>query len=559
MAKADASELYFLPLGGVGEIGMNLALYGVGNEDDCEWIVVDMGVSFAGPELPGVNLILPDIRFLESQRHAVRGLVITHAHEDHYGGVLDLWPKLRIPVYCTPFTAGMLETKRDTMTDVNDIPINIFRPGDVFQVGPFSIEAVGVSHSIPEAVSLSITTSLGTVIHTGDWKVDPDPSLGALTDEKRFKEIGNEGVLALICDSTNATRDGVSASEQEVAASLKEIIATSEGRVAITTFSSNIGRIRSIANAAHNAGRQVLLVGRSIKRCVSVADDLGYMEGLDPFLNEEDFPYIARNKIVIILTGSQGEQRAALAKLSRDEMRTLSLTAGDSVIYSSRSIPGNERDIIDTQNRLIDLGIKVITDKDALVHVSGHPRRNELQQMYSWVKPKILVPVHGEATHLKAQAALGAQSGIEIIAEIRNGDLLRLAPGKPEIIDEAPVGRIFKDGNLIGDEDELGISERRKLSYVGCVSLSLLINGKNEIADEPQLVAYGLPELDGQGASLEVTLMNAAEDALNNIPRARRKDDEVIREACRRAIRSLTNTIWGKKPVVHVFLHRLKK
>lgn len=559
MAKADANELYFLPLGGVGEIGMNLALYGVGSEDDCEWIIVDMGVSFAGPELPGVNLILPDIRFLENERHSIRGIVITHAHEDHYGGVLDLWPKLRIPVYCTAFTAGMLETKRDTMTDVNDIPINIFKPGDVFQIGPFSIEAVGVSHSIPEAVSLSITSPLGTVIHTGDWKIDTEPSLGSLTDEKRFKEIGNDGVLALICDSTNATRDGVSATEHEVALSLEEIIASSNGRVAITTFSSNIGRIRSIANAAHNAGRQVLLVGRSIKRCVSVADDLGYMEGIDPFLSEEDFPSIPRNKIVIILTGSQGEQRAALAKLSRDEMRTLNLTAGDTVIYSSRSIPGNERDIIDTQNRLIDLGVKVITDKDGLVHVSGHPRRNELQQMYRWVKPKILVPVHGEATHLKAQAALGAQSGIEIIAEVRNGDMLRLAPGRPEVVDEVPVGRIFKDGNLIGNEDELGINERRKLSFVGYVGVSLLVNTQNELAEKPQMIAYGLPEFDGQGVLLELTLSNAAEDALNNIPRARRKDDELIREACRRAIRSLTNTIWGKKPVVHVFLHRVKK
>ena len=439
MASRKKNDLVFLPLGGVGEIGMNLGVYGYGPEDNRQWLIVDLGVSFGGPELPGVDLVMPDITFLENERPNILGLVVTHGHEDHFGAILDLWPKLKIPVYCTAFTAGLLDTKRELDYSSYDLPVTIFKAGDRFELGPFSLEAIAVAHSIPEAVSLAVKTPLGTVIHTGDWKIDLAPSLGAPTDEKRFRELGDEGVLALVCDSTNAMREGVSPTERDVLNSLTEIISNEKGRVAVTTFSSNVGRILSIARAAKEAGRQVLLVGRSIKRSVSVAEELGYLDGIDAFLSEEDYPYIPRDKIVMVLTGSQGEQRAALAKLSRDEMRSLALTAGDTVIYSSRSIPGNERAIIDTQNRLTDMGVKIITDHDALVHVSGHPRRSDLKKMYEWVKPEILVPVHGEALHLAAQTALGRQAGIGKVAEIRNGDMLKLAPEPVEVIDEVPV------------------------------------------------------------------------------------------------------------------------
>ena len=558
MASAVGNELVFLPLGGVGEIGMNLGVYGYGSEEDREWLIVDFGVSFAGPELPGVDLILPDIRFLENERHNIRGMVITHAHEDHFGAILDLWPKLKVPVYCTAFTAGLLETKRQTDFDSYEVPVNVFKAGDSFEIGSFNIEALAVSHSIPEPVSLAIKTKLGTVIHTGDWKIDPEPSLGAVTDEKRFRELGEQGVLALVCDSTNALRDGVSPTEHDVGKSLANIISEAEGRVAITTFSSNVGRILSIALAAKDAGRKVLLVGRSMKRSVAVAEELGYLEGLDPFVDEEEFGYIQRDKLVMILTGSQGEQRAALAKLSRDEMHTLSLAAGDTVIYSSRSIPGNEKAIIDTQNRLIDRGIRIITDHDALVHVSGHPRRNELLKMYDWVKPEILVPVHGEAMHLTAQTALGRQAGIKKVAEIRNGDMLRLAPGAPEVIDEAPVGRIYKDGLLIGNEDELGVNERRKLSHVGHVSIALLMDKQQELLEEPQLVCFGLPENDGNGLILDHEILDTIDKTIDSIPRNRRRDNETVTEAVRRAVRAVINEIWGKKPVCTVFLHRAR-
>lgn len=558
MASAVGNELVFLPLGGVGEIGMNLGVYGYGSEENREWLIVDFGVSFAGPELPGVDLILPDIRFLENERHNIRGMVITHAHEDHFGAILDLWPKLKVPVYCTAFTAGLLETKRQTDFDSYEVPVNVFKAGDSFEIGSFNIEALAVAHSIPEPVSLAIKTKLGTVIHTGDWKIDPEPSLGAVTDEKRFRELGEQGVLALVCDSTNALRDGVSPTEHDVGKSLANIISEAEGRVAITTFSSNVGRILSIALAAKEAGRKVLLVGRSMKRSVTVAEELGYLEGLDPFVDEDEFGYIQRDKLVMILTGSQGEQRAALAKLSRDEMHTLSLAAGDTVIYSSRSIPGNEKAIIDTQNRLIDRGIRIITDHDALVHVSGHPRRNELLKMYDWVKPEILVPVHGEAMHLTAQTALGRQAGIKKVAEIRNGDMLRLAPGAPEVIDEAPVGRIYKDGLLIGNEDELGVNERRKLSHVGHVSIALLMDKQQELVEEPQLVCFGLPENDGNGLILDHEILDTIDKTIDSIPRNRRRDNETVTEAVRRAVRAVVNEIWGKKPVCTVFLHRAR-
>jgi ribonuclease J len=558
MPRSPSTQFVFLPLGGVGEIGMNLAMYGFGPEDNREWIVVDMGVSFAGPEHPGADLILPDIRFLEAEKHNLRGIVITHAHEDHYGALLDLWPRLKAPVYATPFTAGLLEAKRQSEFGAPEIPMNIFKAGESFEIGPFKLEAIAVTHSIPEPVSLAITTPLGTVVHTGDWKMDPDPSMGPLIDEARFRALGDQGVLALVCDSTNAMREGESPSERQVGESLRELIENARGRVAITTFSSNVGRIRSITEAARDAGRQVLVVGRSMKRTIAVATELGYMEGLPEFLSEDDYGYIPRENVVMILTGSQGEPRAALAKLARDEMRSIALSAGDTVIFSSRPIPGNEKAILDIKNKLIDQGIKLISDDDALVHVSGHPRRAELKRMYSWVRPKILVPVHGEAAHLVAQGSLGAMEGIEEIAQVRDGDMLGLAPGKAEIIDEAPIGRIYKDGKLIGDEDEIGMVERRKLAYVGHVAVSVLLDRDFKIMDEPDLVAFGLPEEDAQGDLMEDILLDAAIEAIDSIPRARRKDLEVVRESVRRAVRAATNEAWGKKPVVTVFINRIK-
>ncbi|ANH03831.1 ribonuclease J [Shinella sp. HZN7] len=555
MAKED--ELVFLPLGGVGEIGMNLALYGYGPRKNRQWIMVDCGVTFPGPDLPGVDLVLPDIRFLAKERENLKGIIITHAHEDHYGALNELWPGLNVPVYASPFTAGMLEAKRDYEKSRTEIPVTIFKQGDRINVGPFEIEAIGVNHSIPEPMSLAIKTPLGTVVHTGDWKIDLDPSLGPLTDETRFRKLGDEGVLALICDSTNALRDGVSPSEREVSESLTRIIEAAEGRVGITTFSSNVGRIRSIAQAAEAAGREVLLLGSSMKRVTDVARDIGLMEGLKPFIAEDEFGYIPRDKVVVILTGSQGEPRAALAKIARDEMRNVAFTDGDTIIFSSRAIPGNEKAINDIKNGLVEQGINVITDSEALVHVSGHPRRHELQQMYGWTRPKMVVPVHGEATHLTAHAELAEQSGIAEVPRVRNGDILKLAPGEPEVIDQAPFGRIFKDGNLIGDYDEMGIGDRRKLAFVGHVAVSVLLDSRYDFQGDPEVEPFGLPQFDDEGEDMGDTLYDAVLGAVESIPRARRKDLEMVREAVRRAVRSTANEIWGKKPVVTVFLTKV--
>ncbi|EHK56642.1 ribonuclease J [Allomesorhizobium alhagi] len=556
MATTRNAELVFVPLGGVGEIGMNFALYGYGPAQNREWIVVDVGVTFPGPDLPGVDLVLPDTRFIEAEVNNLRGIVITHAHEDHYGALLELWPRLKAPVWMTPFAAGLLEAKRQGENGAPKVPVTVYRAGETFTVGPFTIEAIPVSHSIPEPVSLAITSPLGTVIHTGDWKLDPAPEIGPMTDEARFRALGEKGVLALICDSTNAMREGESPSEQAVGQGLRGVIEKAPGRVAVTTFSSNVGRVRSIAEAARDTGRQVLVLGRSLKRMIDVASELGYMEGLPEFIAEEDYGFIPRENLVIICTGSQGEPRAALAKLARDEMKTVALSPGDIVVFSSRTIPGNEKAILEIKNRLIEQGVRIIEDNEALVHVSGHPRRNELRKMYEWTRPRIAVPVHGEAAHLVAHGALASAAGVPEVAQARNGDMLRLAPGAAEIIDQVPFGRVYKDGKLIGDDEAMGIRDRRKLSFAGHVAVNVVLDERYELAGDPDLVAIGVALADRGGEDLEEIMLDAAIGAVDSIPRQRRKDLDLVQESVRRAVRSAANEAWGKKPLVTVFVTR---
>ncbi|MGE0280108.1 MAG: ribonuclease J [Rhizobiaceae bacterium] len=551
-----ADELVFVPLGGLGEIGMNFALYGWGQPDNRQWIIIDVGVTFPDEKHPGVDLIMPDIRFIEENLANLKGIVITHAHEDHYGALHELWPRLKAPVWMTPFAAGLLEAKRQSEFNAPQIPVTIYKAGETFEVGPFKIEAIPVAHSIPEPVGLAITTPAGTVIHTGDWRIDLTPEIGPPTNEARLRQLGDAGVLALICDSTNAVREGESPSEQAVGQSLKKIIEEAPGRVAVTTFSSNVGRVRSIAEAARDAGRQVLVLGRSLKRVISVSEELGYMEGIPPFVAEEDYLAVPREQLVIICTGSQGEPLAALAKLSRDEMKTVSLTAGDTVIFSSRTIPGNEKAILEIKNRLVDLGMKIIEDGDALVHVSGHPRRNELRKMYEWTRPQIGVPAHGEAVHLVAQGSLMATSGIKQVVQARNGDVVRLWPGAAEIIDQVPFGRLYKDGRLVGTDESMGIKERRKLQFAGHVAVNVVLDDKYELAGDPDLVAIGVAHTDKQGEDLEELMVEAVVGAVDSIPRQRRKDLDLVQEAVRRAVRGAANEAWGKKPLVTVFVTR---
>lgn len=558
MNKQTESEFVFLPLGGVGEIGMNLALYGYGPSHNRDWIMVDCGVSFPSDDLPGVDLVLPDIRFLQEERRNLKAIIITHAHEDHYGALNDLWPLLKAPLYVSPFTAGMLEAKRAYEKTRNDIPVHIYNAGDIIEAGPFKIEAIAVNHSIPEPMSLAIKTDLGCAIHTGDWKLDLDPSLGPLTNQDRFKALGDEGVLAMMCDSTNALRDGPTPTERTISQNLRKVIEGAPGRVAITSFSSNVGRIRSIAEAARDAGREVLLLGSSLKRVVAVATDLGMMEGLPNFLEEDEFGFIPRDKVVIIMTGSQGEPRAALAKISRDEMRHVALSKGDLVVFSARAIPGNEKPIINIKNALIDMGISILDDSETLpIHVSGHPRRGELITMYDLVRPDILVPVHGEAAHLTAQSELALGAGIAHVPRVRNGDILRLAPGDPDVIDQAPSGRIYKDGSVIGDYDELGISDRRKLSFAGHISVQVLLDGKYNFYADPMVSTFGLPIFDEDGDEIDDIVYDAVIGAVESIPRVRRKDLGLVQESVRRAVRAAVREVWNKKPVATVFVERI--
>lgn len=552
--KAATDDFVFLPLGGVGEIGMNLALYGYGPSNRRRWIGIDFGISFGGPDLPGVDVVLPDIRYMVEERDFIDAIIITHAHEDHFGALLDLWPRLRVPVYASAFTAGLLNAKRAAQPGAPEIPITIVTPGDRVTIGEFEVEFIAVAHSILEPMALAIRTPLGTVVHTGDWKLDPEPVIGPVTDAARFAAIGDEGVLALVCDSTNAMRDGRSPSETEVGKSLIEIVKEATGRVAFTTFASNVGRIKSIALAAEAADRQVVVVGRALRRAIEVATELGYMEGLPPFLDEESYGYLPRSKVVAILTGSQGEPRAALARIAEDEHKFVGLSPGDTVVFSARPIPGNEKAIGNIINSLCDQGIVVITDRDRLVHVSGHPRRDELAEMYGWVRPEIAIPVHGEAMHLWAHAAFARDMGVKQVMLTENGNIVRLAPGPAEEIDDVPVGRLYKDGIIIADEDGVGVPERRKLGFAGHVAVSVVLDSKGGVAVDPEIALTGLPIQGVSGHPFEETVMTAVLGTIESIPRARRRDAELVREAIRRSVRASVRQAWGKKPLCTVFV-----
>jgi ribonuclease J len=548
-------DFVFLPLGGVGEIGMNLYLYGYGPPEDRAWLIVDMGVTFGTENEPGVDVILPDIRFLEEERANLKGLLLTHAHEDHFGAVVDLWPRLGgVPVFATPFTAAMLKSKLGEIGMLRDFPLEIMPMGSRRTIGPFDVELVSMSHSIPEPSAVMIRTPLGTALHTGDWKLDENPLTSAPTDEPRLREIGKEGVTALICDSTNAVRDGVSPSEADVAVTLERLVREAPKRVAVTTFASNVARMRSVANATHAAGRELVVVGRAMYRVIEAAQTTGYLDPDLSFHAETEFEGIPTRKVVALCTGSQGEARAAMARIAAGEHPNIALEAGDRVIFSSRTIPGNEKAVGRIQNALADEGIEVITDQDAPVHVSGHPRRGELEQLYRWVKPKIAVPMHGEGRHLEAHARLAEKLGVSEVIRARNGALVRLAPGPATIIDDVPTGRLYRDGAIITRAEDGQVRERRKLSFAGSVAISLVLSDKGALLADPEVALSGLPVTNIQGVSFESIARDAAIGTIESIPRPRRKDQALVSEAVRRGVRAAVNQAWGKKPVCSVLL-----
>ncbi|CTQ73248.1 ribonuclease J [Roseibium alexandrii] len=556
-AKDKENDIVFLPLGGVGEIGMNLGLYGFGPEGNRKWLIVDCGVSFAGPELPGIDLVMPDIKFLEDEVNNIAGMVITHAHEDHYGAILHLWPFLKVPVYATAFTAGLLAAKTESEPGAEEVPVTVVRQGERHSIGPFDVEFVAMAHSIPEPCALAIRTPAGLVLHTGDWKIDLSPGIGQPIDLDRLAELGREGVMALVCDSTNAVRDGVSPSEADVAAELTKVIGRAKHRVAVTTFASNVARIRAIARAAAANERDVVVVGRSMHRAIEVANELEYMDDLPAFHDEEAYGYLPRDKVVLLCTGSQGENRAALARIAAGDHRNIALAQGDMVIFSSRTIPGNEKEVGAVLNNLADKDVEIVTDKDALVHVSGHPRRGELEQLYKLVQPKVVLPVHGEPLHLAAHAAFAKEQGVPEVIRGKNGDVIRLVAGRAAIIDEAPFGILVKDGRILDDPEVTGVKERRKLSFAGAAIITLVVNRSGELIDEPHAVLLGLPDTDDDGEPMEDIVRKAVIGAVTSIPKARRKDKDLIAEAARRAARSEILDVWGKKTLCKVVVTQL--
>ena len=550
----DDSELVFAPLGGLGEIGMNCALYGYGPANARQWLMVDLGVAFAGEDLPGVDLIMPDLSFIEKAKKNLVGIVITHAHEDHIGALAELWPDLGAPVYMTRFAAGLAEARRLGEPGAPKIPLRIVAQGEKVAIGPFVVEFIAVAHSIPESTALAIRTPAGLVVHTADWKIDPSPIIGLPTDEARLKALGDEGVLALVCDSTNVLREGESPSERDVAKTLAWLIGEAKGRVVVTTFASNVARLRSAAEAGLAAGRQVCILGQAIERVVAVARECGMLDGVPPFLGMDAFERLPRDRILALATGSQGEPRAALARMAEDEHPTAELSAGDTVIFSSRTIPGNEKAVGKIINAFATARVEVITDRTALVHVSGHPRRAEMAKMYAWVRPRIAVPAHGEPLHLSEHAAFAIAQGVPQVLRAFDGDLIRLAPGDVSASGSVASGRRLKDGAILLPADQESVGQRRRLAFAGVVSVALALTPKGEMAGDPDVMIAGLPERTREGAAIDALIDDAIFEAFEGLPPGKRRDPDVVSSAIERAVRNSVNAVWSKKPQVHVLV-----
>ena len=552
--KSHGSELVLAALGGLGEIGMNAYLYGLGPADDRKWLMIDLGITFPHEAEPGVDVVLPDPKFIEGERKSLVGLVLTHAHEDHIGAVLDLWPRLKCPIYATPFTAGMLQAKNVENGSRVKLPITIVRLGSRFKVGPFDLELVTLAHSIPEPSGIAIRTPHGLVFHTGDWKLDATPLIGDPSNDAKLKALGEEGVTAIVCDSTNAMREGHSPSEIEVARSIADIIAGAKRRVAVTTFASNVARVRAVADAALAAGRKLVVSGRAMHRVIRVAKDTGYLPESFSALDQEHFAYLEPHEAVLLCTGSQGEARAAMARIADDDHPVIELGRGDLVIFSSRPIPGNEKAIAKVQNGLARMGCDIVTDAEKLVHVTGHPRRDELRQIYRWLKPKIAIPMHGEARHLAEHAKLAREEGVVNVHAITDGDVFKIAPGPSMIIDEIPVGRLFRDGKLIVPGEDGPVRERRKLGFVGLVAVALALDERGDLAGDPEVEIDGVPTKTADGREMVDVILTTVEGTIESIPPKRRKDEERVREAVRRAVRASVDQVWGKKPIVKVLI-----
>jgi ribonuclease J len=548
----DRNALMFVALGGANEIGMNLSLYGCAGD----WLIVDCGVTFGDDSQPGLEVVMPDPAFIAERRDRLLGIVATHAHEDHIGAIPYLWPQLRCPVWATPFTASVLRAKLAEAGLADKVRINIVPMSGRFTIGPFDLELITLTHSIPEPNAVVLRTAAGTVLHTGDWKLDPDPMIGEPTDEAALRRLGDEGVLAMICDSTNALRPGSSGSEADLRRSLTELIGRYDARVAVACFASNVARLETIARAAAAHGREVALVGRSLWRMDRAARENGYLSDLPSFLTEDEAAHIPRDRIVMICTGSQGEPRSALARIARDDHPSVELELGDVVIFSSRIIPGNEKSIGRLQNALARLGVEIVTELDHFVHVSGHPARDELVRMYQMIRPQIAIPVHGEARHLIAHAHLAGECQVPQALVIENGDMVRLQSGVGAIVDEVPVGRLASDGKTLLPLDGTALKDRRRLVFHGSAVATLVLDRQGRLAAPPAITAIGLVEPEAAEAALPL-LRAAVERALDELPAGARRDDDVVSEAAQRALRRVLNERFGKRPLVEIQVVRI--
>ena len=549
---SEAPELVFLPLGGVGEIGMNLGLYGYGDK----WLMVDLGITFGDETTPGIEVFMPDPAFIVERRKDLVGIVLTHGHEDHLGAVAHLWPQLRCPVYATPFSTSLLKGKLHEAGLHNEVLIHSVDVGDTVKIGPFSVEWVRQTHSIPEPNSLAIKTPLGTVLHTGDWKFDPKPLIGEAADTARLESLGDAGVLAVVGDSTNVFNKGTTGSEAAVRESLIELFGRYKKRIAVACFATNVARVESIAVAAAAHGRHVALAGRSLWKIDKAARENGYLKGIEPFLDEHDAAHLPEEKVLYICTGSQGEPRAALARIASDNHPHVVLRRGDVAIFSSRVIPGNEKDIYKLQNQFVRSGVEVVTEKDHFVHVSGHPGREDMTRLYSLVRPQIAVPVHGELRHLLEHADLARLCQVPKQVVIGNGDMLKLAPGEPEIVGQVQTGRLAMDGTRLVPADSVVLRDRNRMMYNGSAVITVVLDRAGKLLGEPQVSAVGLLDPEHEAEEHEA-VVEAVKEAVAELPASARRDDEVTREAVRVAVRRHLKKSHGKKPLTDVHLVRV--
>ncbi len=549
-------ELIFCPLGGSGEIGGNMNLYAYGKEDNQKWIIVDMGVSFADESVPGIDLIMPDAGFIIDKKDDLLGIVLTHAHEDHIGAVSHIWPKLKCKIYATPFTAALLlekfkEKKIDISSYLNVVPLN-----SKIKLGKFEIDFVTLTHSILEPNGLSIKTPLGTVLHTGDWKIDPNPLIGNQIDEQKLRTIGKNGVTAMICDSTNIFSPGRAGSESEVRDSLLRIMEIKTNRILVTSFASNVARMESIFYCAKKTGRNICLVGRSMQRIYKAARKCGYLKGLIEPLDPKDAKKVSKNKILYLVTGSQGEPMGAMTRIINGIHPEVYLEEGDSVIFSSKIIPGNEKKLYNLQNLIVKNKIEMISEENAFVHVSGHPNREDLKDMYNWVKPQCVIPVHGEHRHMAEHVSFAKEMQVPKTLLIENGDIIKILPGKkPQIIDKAPSGKIFLDGDISVETDSKSIKDRKNLSINGYLEITLIVTEKGKVK-KPVISYKGIPEKNEND-----TFIFDMEDEILNICRTFSMDNkkqqqnliETIKQNCRRIVREKT----GKKPYTNINITRI--